>query len=664
MTTDHTAPRRSSRRRLSAIVLAAGMLAAVVVGLESPARGAVPSEFVMMHAVRGVGDLDVYLDGALIVPNFSYGSLAGPFAVGSGDEHEIELFVAVAGPASNSSGRTDDPLEAGRLGDQPRDGAFAHVSGPFALRVEGRYDVAESDRDWFIETAELPFLDECDPEFAIRTISADADKLAVIQGTGGSGGALGGGAFRKVSRGWSDPIVFLGYDTNPSAFSQDLPPFGSFDFGTIDFEVGLNHHFFAFGERGEFGAGLAVVDCRTDRIVEVRTVPRSPTYGASRFVPVAPIRLFDTRTAPEPSGPIPSGGQLDVQVTGEVGIPATGVTAVVMNVTATATTGRGHVRAWPTGARRPNTASLNVARAGETIPNLVTVPVGAGGKVSFFALTELDLVADVAGYYVEATEATTGRLVPVGPTRAFDTRTAAEPSGPLAPDATLRVQIAGDHGVPAAGASAVVINLTGLSTGRPGFVTAYPGGTAQPTAANLNLTGSGDVAPNLAIVPLGDDGSIELYSKGGAHLVGDVFGYFTDESAASSGSGLFVPSWPTRIRDTRGNTIDRLLFPQFVTPLEADTSVDVLVSGIGDLPAVGVGAVLVNLTGTQAVDRGFATLFPKGQARPEVANLNLLAPGATRPNAALVPIGADGDISLYTKSGMHAVLDIFGYYTE
>ncbi|WP_133897801.1 hypothetical protein [Streptomyces sp. KS 21] len=40
----------------------------------------------------------------------------------------------------------------------------------------------------------------------------------------------------------------------------------------------------------------------------------------------------------------------------------------------------GHLTVWPSGPPRPNSSSLNWT-AGRTVANLVTVPVGADGKV-------------------------------------------------------------------------------------------------------------------------------------------------------------------------------------------------------------------------------------------------------------------------------------------
>jgi len=69
-------------------------------------------------------------------------------------------------------------------------------------------------------------------------------------------------------------------------------------------------------------------------------------------------------------------------------------------VTATGPTSNSYVTVYPDGGTRPVASNLNFT-AGETIPNLVVVPVGADGKVDFYNTAgSVNLVADLAGYYV------------------------------------------------------------------------------------------------------------------------------------------------------------------------------------------------------------------------------------------------------------------------
>jgi hypothetical protein len=121
------------------------------------------------------------------------------------------------------------------------------------------------------------------------------------------------------------------------------------------------------------------------------------------FVPVEPQRILDTRPAPDNVsgfvGPLGAGDVHDFQVTGLAGVPANAA-SVVLNVTVTGTTQPSFLTLYPTGAVRPLASNLNWSAAGVTVPNLVTVKIGTGGKVSVYNLAgSAHVVADVAGYY-------------------------------------------------------------------------------------------------------------------------------------------------------------------------------------------------------------------------------------------------------------------------
>ena len=80
------------------------------------------------------------------------------------------------------------------------------------------------------------------------------------------------------------------------------------------------------------------------------------------------------------------------------GVPASGVSAVVLNVTVTQPTAAGHITVYPDGTSRPLAANLNFV-AGQTVPNLVVAPVGADGKVDLYngSAGTVQLIADVSG---------------------------------------------------------------------------------------------------------------------------------------------------------------------------------------------------------------------------------------------------------------------------
>lgn len=359
------------------------------------------------------------------------------------------------------------------------------------------------------------------------------------------------------------------------------------------------------------------------------------------FAPITPTRMLDTRAA-SPVGP---DSTVSFQVAGVRGIPAK-VASVVFNLTVTAPRSAGFVTAYASGTGRPNASNLNYA-AGQTVPNLVTVPVGADGKVTLFNRSpgSAHLIADVTGYYVTGTPAIPGSFRSLGPSRILDTRNTA----PVGSDAAVSFQVAGANGIPASAAS-VVFNLTVTEARSFGFITAYASGAGRPNASNLNFAANQTV-PNLVTVPVGADGKVTLFNRSGgtAQLIADVAGYYL--AGMPTEPGTFRAVGPTRALDTRNSS--------FVT---ADTAVAFRVAGANNIPG-NVSAVVFNLTVTAPRSFGFITAYASGSPRPNASNLNF-STAQTVPNLVAVPVGSDGRVSLFNRSSgsSHLIADVAGYF--
>ncbi len=381
-----------------------------------------------------------------------------------------------------------------------------------------------------------------------------------------------------------------------------------------------------------------------------------PVLPTTKFVPLPPKRILDTRQGlGAPVGKVPGTSQIELQVAGNGGVPPSGAVAVVLNVTATETAGPGFVTVYPTGASRPTVSNLNVERADQTVPNLVTVRLGDGGRVSLFSQLTTHLVADVAGYYVASPGVSDGRFHGITPRRILDTRAGIGAPAALVPQGgRITLQVLGIDPVPTTGVSAVVLNVTATEALLPGFVTVWPGDGAIPEVSNLNIL-AGETRPNLVIVPLAPDGSVSLFTSGGAHLIADLAGWFTDASAPAGTTGLFVPlNEPTRILDTRQHS---------ATPYPLATRWDIQTAATSTLPPHGVGAVAINATTTETLAAGFVTLWPASSAQPVVSNLNTTHAQQSVPNAAIVTIGANR-LAAFTTAGGHLIVDVTGWYTD
>jgi hypothetical protein len=121
----------------------------------------------------------------------------------------------------------------------------------------------------------------------------------------------------------------------------------------------------------------------------------------SSYLPLTPSRVLDTRNGTGgTASPVGPGGVIELKVTDAGGVPATGGTAVALNVTATNVSGaESYLTVWPSGTSRPVASNLNFIQ-GQTVPNLVLARVGAEGRISIYNnVGNVDVVADTQGYF-------------------------------------------------------------------------------------------------------------------------------------------------------------------------------------------------------------------------------------------------------------------------
>ena len=375
--------------------------------------------------------------------------------------------------------------------------------------------------------------------------------------------------------------------------------------------------------------------------------PAATPGGASAgFQAISPVRLVDTR---EQIGASRLTAQTvkRIQITG-LGVVPAGASAMSANVTVTNPTGPGYLTAWNCSGDRPVVASLNFV-GGETVPNGVTVPLDATGAICVYSPVATDLIIDVNGYYAISGRA---RFSSISPTRLLDTRTGLGGSTRLGDGATVRLQVGGLGGIPAA-AAAVTLNVASVDPLEAGFVTVYPCDQPRPLAASLNPQ-PGKVKPNLVISQLAVDGSICVYSLHEVDLVVDAMGYLADTSTSR-----FTSTVPFRFTDTRDAARPEVNSGTFGNVLGAGQTLRLQIAGQRGVPA-GTMAVTINIAVTNAGAAGFITAWPCGD-RPNTANVNYEAQ-APISNGAQVPLSADGQLCVYTLSSAHVIIDVNGWW--
>ena len=386
----------------------------------------------------------------------------------------------------------------------------------------------------------------------------------------------------------------------------------------------------------------------------------APIPDGSSYHSLFPARLLDTRS-PGLSGPLGRNASIELQVTGRAGVPSTGATAVVFNLTGVGPTSPTYITVWPTGSSRPTVSNLNLS-AGQVKAALVEVKLGRGGRVSLFNNAgAVHLIVDVAGWIGPATPSDSGgEYRTLQPERLLDTRTGTgAPAGVSGPARTIELQVTGRGRVPATGVSAVVLNVTVTAPTAAAYVTAWPAGSPRPLASNLNVVASATV-PNRVVLKVGANGKISIFHNAGSmHVVADVSGYYTSTSGEDVAGAGFTGMTPTRLVDTRiGTGAPR-------AKLGAGRVLTVQVAGLAGVPGPEAQqpptSVVVNLTATRSSAASFLTVWPGTEDRPLSSDVNFAANHSV-PNLVIAKLSPGGSISIFNNAGsVDIIVDVLGW---
>ena len=358
--------------------------------------------------------------------------------------------------------------------------------------------------------------------------------------------------------------------------------------------------------------------------------------ASSLITPLSPTRAVDTRGGP----PLQAGWVGTAVIGGQFGVPANAA-GVMVNVTATEPVAAGHFRVYPCGQAVPNASALNYS-AGASMANNSIIALGTSGRVCIFSSAQAHVIVDVTGYFPAGASIAT-----LAPVRVADTRPGqpvAFPAAkvPVATSGTLQVPMGGTNGIPA-NAAAVMVNVTATEPIADGHLRVFPCGVAVPNASTLNYPAGASVAAN-AIVGLGSAGKICVYASAQTHVLVDVTGYFPTGAPYSALT-------PVRAVDTR-----------FGPYVPGGSALSVAIGGAYGVPA-NAAAVVVNVTATQPFSAGHLRVYPCGQAIPNASTLNY-GPGATVANNAILALGTQGKVCVYTPSTTHIIVDVTGYFPD
>ncbi len=167
-------------------------------------------------------------------------------------------------------------------------------------------------------------------------------------------------------------------------------------------------------------------------------------------------------------------------------------------------------------------------------------------------------------------------FIPITPCRIFDTRLSQGGTGAIPAGGTKDFIVSGTTSYATQGGAntncgvvdgtnvaAAAINMTVVSYGGGGYITAFPLGTTKPLAATVNF-GANDVRGNMAIVKVSQTGGLEdlsIYASQQVDVIGDIVGYYS----RPKGTNLYCTNPPETTLVVAPGVLGRLAIPACAT---------------------------------------------------------------------------------------------------
>jgi hypothetical protein len=410
--------------------------------------------------------------------------------------------------------------------------------------------------------------------------------------------------------------------------------------------------------------GLFTVSATTRPAAAVATAVTAagPADQAGTYRTVPQLRVLDSRSGVGgPARALAPGEIRTLQVAGRGSLPATGLAAVAVNVGVLTPARSGSITVFPGGTGWTGVGSISF-RAGVTVQSSLTAKLGANGTLAVRNNTgsALQLIADVAGYYLAGTPTAAGAFGALSLARVLDTRSGiGGPATAVAPGQTRRVTISGHGGVPATGVAAVAVNVGVLAPARTGSVAVFAGDTTWNGTGSISFSAGVTVQSSLT-AKLGADGTLALRNNTGVslQLIADVAGYYL--AGPPTVTGGYQPVTATRALDTRNPDWGALrpgdIAEILLAPLFGPDSLLVV-------PGLGVAAVSVNIGVLAPEVSGSVSVFAGNTAWNRTGSISFPA-GVTVQSSLTATLGVAGTLQIRnnTTSFLNIIVDVAGYY--
>ncbi|MEU8126999.1 hypothetical protein AB0B68_07270 [Micromonospora sp. NPDC049049] len=404
---------------------------------------------------------------------------------------------------------------------------------------------------------------------------------------------------------------------------------------------------------GPLGLVLALTAWMAAVVLGPATAHADAAGRGGDFVPIDSVPLLDTRDG--------TGGTTGVRgaksvttfnAVGIAGIPSSGVSALMVDVTAIYPTANTFLTIYPD-LTDPKASAMN-ASIGEVMTNSAVVKPGTNGKLAVRnAGGNVHIRVDVVGYFTTATGSTGSGFVPVDHTRVVDSRTGQGiTAGTMPTRGTRTANISGSGLVPSS-ATAVMLDVVVVGATGNGWMT-----VGSSTAAETGIDYAKGATSMGMVVKLnpGAGGAVVLDNRGQAvHVAITVQGYWT--GSPTTGAGLrTVPA--TTLYDSR--------FPSGAQPVPAYGTVDVAVAGTNGLPTRGIAAAVLNVHAVAPTVDGFFNVTPLGSALNVASTTNFPAAHVARSSIVVTKLGTEGKVQIRNASSgtVHIVVDLQGWYAD
>ncbi len=253
--------------------------------------------------------------------------------------------------------------------------------------------------------------------------------------------------------------------------------------------------------------------------------------GGYRPVPLQ--RLYDSRAAG--AQPVQPGYSAQVLVTGRGGIPASNVSAAMVNLTVLSPPATGSASINSVGTSPDGATSVSFT-AGRTEQTMLAVTVGTDGafRMSNNSGAAQQFVVDIVGYYVAGSPLAPGGYLPMARDRILDSRISDAANGPFSSGQlrtvpTLGVDINRNYTgmTPHWGVRAEVLVITVISPSRPGSISVFAGDRGFDGKATVSFA-AGPTVQRQVTVRIPPEGTVRIRNNSSATLsvVADVMGYF------------------------------------------------------------------------------------------------------------------------------------------